>query len=93
MTLEKVKARSHHNLSRAEFYELVLDYFERWKVKNPKLPAGLSQRARDTIERMLQSGNSVLYAGTAANPAPATNQEKHEVLSALAELEALAPMA
>jgi len=42
MTLEKVKARSHQNLSRTEFYELVLDYFERWKVKNPQLPAGLS---------------------------------------------------
>ncbi len=95
LTLEKVKARSGHSISRAEFYEVVLEYFERWHVKHPQLPANLSARSKDAIERMLQAGNSLLYAGSGASatPTPASNQEKHDVLSALAELESLAPIA
>jgi hypothetical protein len=93
VTLEKVKARSHEPLSRAEFYELVLEFYERWKVHHRELPAALSQRSRESLDRMVQSGNSLLYAGDSGNPVPAAHKEKQEVLSALAELEALAPIA
>ena len=93
VTLEKVKARAHESLSRPEFYALVLDYFERWRVHHPQLPATLSPRSRESIERMIQAGNSLLYAGDSGNPAAASQKEKQEVLSALAELESLAPIA
>jgi hypothetical protein len=42
---------------------------------------------------MIQAGNSLLYAGDSGNPAAASQKEKQEVLSALAELESLAPIA
>jgi hypothetical protein len=92
-TLEKVRARSSQPLSRAQFYEIVLDYFERWRVKHPQLPANLSARSRESLDQMLQAGNSLLYAGATDSTGPASNQEKQEILSALAELESLAPIA
>jgi hypothetical protein len=42
---------------------------------------------------MLQAGNSLLYAGATDSTGPVSNQEKQEILSALAELESLAPIA
>jgi hypothetical protein len=93
VTLDRVKAQSQHPITRGEFYELVLEYFERWRVKHPQLPHSLSKRSQEAIDRMLQAGNSLLYAGSATASDPAKSQEKQEVLSALAELEALAPIA
>jgi len=92
-TLERVRAASHDAHTRAEFYELALDYYERWKAKNRSWPTALSPKAKATLEQMLQAGNNVLYAGSAAGAERMPHQEKQEVLSALGELESLAPMA
>jgi hypothetical protein len=93
LTLDRVRAAAPHAHTRAEFYELALDYFERWKAKNRALPEGLSPKAREILDRMLQAGNSVLYAGSETASERIPPQEKHEVLSALGELETLSPMA
>lgn len=93
MTLEKVRARSSQHLSRAQFYAMVLEYFERWRVKHTQLPAKLTPRSTTALENMWRAGNSILYAGASDSSEPVSNEEKQEVLSALAELESLAPIA
>ena len=75
--------------TRGTFYELTLEYSERWQSKYGDQLSRISEQARQTLQSLNQAGNTFLYSGAAYANEPVPQEEKKAVLKALGELDSL----
>ena len=90
MSLEEVKAKiGSDRIPRGQFYQIVLEYFERWRARHGDLMSRLSEDARAALDQLNRVGNAYLYSGAAGDGQPVSSREKKEALKALDELESI----
>ncbi len=87
-SLDAIKSRLGGRVSRADFYEVVLEYFER----NRERLAQVTGEARARLDAVYHAGNTFLYSGAAEQDRqPISDKEKQQAFKALGELDRLRP--